>query len=319
MKYLLLIMVLGLVSFVNAFAEPLIMLDKQSYIEGDIIRISGKVQYEQGMFVLIQLRSQTDIVGIDQIFPSQSGSFSSTFEAEGPKWQQSGTYTVMVSYQGQTAEKSFQYTKPVRQEPVEENKQVQHTQPVKPKITIKGFPDIMQPPQHYYDRYDNEPEFKTWFDSIFAGHTIHEIVGYRHTHVAGFPDPQYSPQYYIERYTHEAAFQEWFDLQFPEKTIHDVVGVPEEVKVLVPSWVKQYARWWATNAIDDTQFASRISELIKQGIITLDSRIPVAGSTDNTIPNWFKNNARWYSDGHITEEDFLRGIEYLVENRIIII
>lgn len=321
MKYALLLSVIFAFTLSGAFAEPVVMLDKQSYTEGDTITVSGKVQYEPGIFIVIQLRSQTDIVGIDQIFPGKSGSFSTSFEADGPKWQESGVYTVRMSYLGQTVEKSFQYSKSVTPEQTKNADAPSQTQQpqVKPKITIRGFPDSKQPPQHYFDRYESELEFRAWFDTTFKGFTIQEVVGYRPTHIVGFPDSQYSPQHYIERYTNESVFREWFDSQFPEKTIYDIVGVPEEVKILAPSWVKQYSRWWASGTIDDAQFASRISELIKQNIIIIEGNIAILESGENTIPSWFKNNARWYSDGHITEDDFLRGIEYLVENQIIII
>lgn len=323
MKYLMsLLVVFTIASMTGAFAEPTITLDKKSYVEGDTIRVSGKIPYEDGMFVLVQLRSPSDIVAIDQISPNRSGLFSISFEAEGPKWQQSGAYTIMVSYQGQTTEKTFQFSKPLPKPSHEDaatQTAPQQPEPPKPKITVKGFPDAAQSPQHYYDRYSNDEEFREWFDSTFVGQSIQEVVGYKPTHVPEFPDPKYSPQYYVERYTNEPAFQSWFDAQFPERTIYDIVGVPDAAKTLVPIWVKQYARWWSSGSIDDLQFASRISDLIKQNVLTINGEIAVTDNSDKTIPYWFKNNARWYADGHITEEDFLRGIEYLVENQIILI
>lgn len=341
MRYaLLLLALLVLVPFSDVFAEPSFTLDKSSYVYGDTVRVSGSVQYEPGMFVLIQLRSTSDILAIDQLFPSQSGSFSASFEAEGPKWQQTGTYTIMVSYMGQTGEKSFQFTKPPEhdegvQTPSQSAPQPPHApaqpqaqpqvptqespQQTPPRITIRGFPDPSLPPQHYYDRYNNETVFREWFDSVFPGYMIQEIVGYKQTRVGGWPDPQYSPQHYIERYNNEAEFKEWFDMVFPDSTIHEILGMSEESTVLVPSWVRQYARWWSTGAIDDAQFAVRIGDLIRQNVITIEGDITIAPNQSKSIPGWFKNNATWYADGHITDEDFLRGIQYLIEREIIII
>ncbi|MEM3024451.1 MAG: CFI-box-CTERM domain-containing protein, partial [Candidatus Nitrosotenuis sp.] len=42
---------------------------------------------------------------------------------------------------------------------------------------IPGFPDPTKDPQHYIDRYNNEPDYKAWFDRNFPGQTIYEIVG----------------------------------------------------------------------------------------------------------------------------------------------
>ena len=41
---------------------------------------------------------------------------------------------------------------------------------------IPGFPDPEKDLQHYLDRYDNEPNYKKWFDKNFQGQTIREAV-----------------------------------------------------------------------------------------------------------------------------------------------
>ncbi len=41
---------------------------------------------------------------------------------------------------------------------------------------IPGFPDPEKDLQHYLDRYDNEPNYKEWFDKNFPGQTIREAV-----------------------------------------------------------------------------------------------------------------------------------------------
>src|SRR5574338_660871 len=95
----------------NAFADTRMSLDKTSYVYGETIKVSGKVQYDDGM-VVIQIRSPSDIVAIDQFMPSSSGSFLKTFEIGGSKWQEVGAYNIIVSYNGEKAEKTFQFSKP---------------------------------------------------------------------------------------------------------------------------------------------------------------------------------------------------------------
>ena len=303
---------------VNAFAYPSISFDKASYHYGDSVKISGNVEYQQGMFVIIQVRSSSDIVAIAQLFPSSSGEFSSTFTAEGPKWQEAGTYNVMVTYAGQKVEKTFQFSKS-QKNPTDKTQTEQEPPLEKPKIVIKGFPDPAKSPQYYYDRYNNEPEFKLWFDSVFSGYTIQEIVGYKATHVPGFPDPNHPPQYYIDRYNNENPFREWFDQQFPEKTIHDVVGVTEQTRTIAPAWVRQHAQMWSSEEIDDERFIEGIADLIRQNIIEINEDITNQDSLDKTIPSWFKRIASWYSQSLITDDDFLSGIQYLIENEIIVV
>ncbi len=325
-----LLLVILITSFsYNAFAEPTVLLDKSLYSQGDTINVSGSVEYQEGMFVIIQLRSESDIVAIDQLFPSPSGKFSTAFEAEGPKWQELGTYTVIVSYAGQKVEKTFQFSKP-ESTPTETpaTPSVQESQPIqepqqlekpKPKITIKGFPDPTKSPQYYYERYNDDVEFKQWFDSTFVGYTIQDVVGYKSTRVAGFPDPNQPPQYYIDRYNNEKPFMDWFDQYFPEMTIYDVVGVTEQIRTIAPSWVKQYAGMWSSEEIDDERFIEGIADLIRQNIIEVDADITKQDSLDKTIPVWFKRNASWYSQDLISEDTFLSGIQYLIEKEIIVV
>lgn len=310
----LVILVVGAM-FPWAFAEPSLSLDRQSYTYGDTVRITGTVQYEQDSFVIVQIRSSSDIVGLSQIMPAKSGAFSATFEAEGPKWQQPGEYTAMVSYMGKTSEVTFQFSMPKE----EQDKTAEEPKPAKPKVTIAGFPDPAVSPQHYIYRYSSEPEFRRWFDSTFPGFSVQEVVGYKPTHIKGFPDPAESPQYYIDRYNNEAAFREWFDSQFPHNTIHEIVGATEEAKSIAPGWVRQYARWWSDGSIGDSQFADSISELIRQGVIRIDGSIAISEGGASEMPEWFKFSARWYSEGQITEEEFLSGIEYLIGQRIIVV
>lgn len=319
----------GLFLPTSAFADISMSLDKSSYNVGQTITLSGRVEYQQGLPIIIQLRSSSDIVTIDQKFPSPSGKFSSTFNAEGSKWQESGTYTVLVSYAGQTAQKTFQFsaisepTKPIQSypsQPIQEKPKVTPTkEKAKIKVEIKGFPDPAKSPQYYYDRYKDNTEFKTWFDSMFAGRKIESVVGYKPTHVPGFPDQAYSPQYYMDRYKNEDLFASWFERQFPEKSIYDVVGITEENMADVPDWIRQYAQLWSAGQLDDALFIDRISNLIAQDVIEVDGQIIKQNNGDKAIPFWFKNNASWYSKNQITTEDFLLGIQYLIEQEIIVI
>jgi hypothetical protein len=106
----------------------------------------------------------------------------------------------------------------------------------KPKTVIPGFPDPTKDPQTYVDRYNNEPEFKAWFDKYFPDQSIYEIVGLPDptkapmTVIPGFPDPTKDPQTYVDRYNNEPEFKAWFDKYFPGKSIYEIVGLPEPKK-----------------------------------------------------------------------------------------
>jgi hypothetical protein len=86
--------------------------------------------------------------------------------------------------------------------------------------------------------------------------------------------------------------------------------------ILIPTWIKNNAEWWAAGAIDDDSFIQGIEYLIKNKIIiipttqqsTLDSQV---------IPVWIKNNAEWWAAGAIDDNSFVQGIQFLVKEGIL--
>ena len=89
----------------------------------------------------------------------------------------------------------------------------------------------------------------------------------------------------------------------------------------IPSWIKNNAKYWSDDKIDDATFATGIGYLINQGVINAN----VIASADSSIsideqiqiPSWIKNNAKYWSEGGIGDSDFLSGIQYLVNNDVI--
>ena len=329
---LLLFLVFVMIYPITVFAEPSIILDKNSYVIDDIIKISGKVVFDENSSIVIQIRSSSDIVAIKQFSPSKSGIFSTNFEATGPKWTQSGIYTVIVSYAGEKSEKTFNFStvnttekkeisKTEQDQEVKIVKNQENNKLQKPnlKISMSDFPDPTLSPNYYINLYNTDSVFKKLFDTTFPGYKIQEIVGYKPTNVVGFPDPDLSPQYYIDRYSNEPRFRTWFDSQFPDITIYDIVGMSDNTKSSIPSWIKQYTQLWSVGEITDSQFASGISELIQKKILLINDDIVKTTNQNSSIPGWFKNAALWYSEGIITEEDFLLGLQYLIEKEIIVI
>jgi len=56
--------------------------------------------------------------------------------------------------------------------------------------------------------------------------------------------------------------------------IHDLPTTPDgeiaiENDIVIPSWIKNNAGWWANGEIDDNTFVSGIQYLIKNGIIVV--------------------------------------------------
>ena len=93
---------------------------------------------------------------------------------------------------------------------------------------IPGFPDPEKDLQYYLDRYNNEPNYKDWFDRNFPDRTIQDVLVDQisvpvPTNIPGFPDPEKDLQYYLDRYNNEPNYKDWFDRNFPDQTIQNVV------------------------------------------------------------------------------------------------
>ena len=112
------------------------------------------------------------------------------------------------------------------------------TQGDDPLARVPGFPDPAVGADAYVYLYENDEEFRSFFDEVFPEYGITDIVGEPTgapvgappddplTRVPGFPDPGVSAREYVERYESDLAFREWFDGTFPEYGITDVVGDP---------------------------------------------------------------------------------------------
>ena len=104
------------------------------------------------------------------------------------------------------------------------------------KEKIASFVDQSKDPQHYIDRYNNEPKYKEWFDTNY---------------------PQYSSIY-------EAVGL---------KEIKSVEIVPEPTSIStkkVPDWVKNIFGWYANDQVSEDELLNAIRYLINQGILVVN-------------------------------------------------
>ena len=84
----------------------------------------------------------------------------------------------------------------------------------------------------------------------------------------------------------------------------------------IPTWIKNNAKWWSEDMINDSDFSQGIQYLINEGIM----KIPLTSqSTESSekIPSWVKNNAGWWADGKISDSDFISGIKHLIKTSVI--
>ena len=87
-------------------------------------------------------------------------------------------------------------------------------------------------------------------------------------------------------------------------------------KYPVPDWIKNNAKWWASNQISDSDFIKGIEHLIKENIITIPDSVKLENNGQN-IPTWIKKTAQWWSSDIVSDDEFMSTLEFLVKNGII--
>ena len=322
--------------------------DKSLYHDGDTIYISGKVTYDSSIpSVILQIITPdgNGLAHIANIIPKNDGSFSKSIHAGGPTWTQEGKYMIKVSYGG-NLEKTIDFTespttdnsakstttkspvtKPVVSKPssTSSDSDTSHADEIQlpddnvdlfienPKMRILGYPSLDFSPQYYIDRYNDEPEYRSWFDLQFPEYTIEQVVGYMPTNIENFPSFDKSPQYYIDRYNDEPEYRSWFDSQFPDKNIYDVLGF----STYIPDWIKTYAKYWAAGDLSDGEFMRGLDFMLSNSIIVIPHLDYSEKNSVSEIPFWFRNTAQWWSNDLISQQEFINSIKYLIQENII--
>lgn len=269
-------------------------VDKSTYENGDIIVLSGFVApVEAGQFVSVQILnpSQSDLVQIDTFPPNFDGSFLRSYKAEGPKWNMDGFYTLKIFYNEESFQTTFEFnmnppsqpapepepelklgqigtTSESESEPETKSEPISSIVKQEPKTHTPSFPALEKAPQYYFDRYNNEPNYKDWFDSQFPNKSIYQVLG--------FPDPISIPNWIKNNAqwwsTGKISDEEFVSgIQFMiENNIITIPNLPESQiyeEKIVPNWVRNNANWWALDKISEDEFVNAIKYLVKQGII----------------------------------------------------
>ncbi len=176
--------------------------DRMFYVKGDQISISGIVDAESTGLVSIVFRdSNNKFVLLTQAIIQPDNTFMKNISTE-LKFTDHGIHNATAFIFNLTKGKTVSFdfsmdgsipipsiTKILTSEsPVETGDSVSNENESKPKVIPETFseneeselPDFVDPekdPQHYLDRYYNEPTYQDWFDRNYPDLTIEEAVG----------------------------------------------------------------------------------------------------------------------------------------------
>ena len=246
--------------------------DKSIYYDGDTLKISGNVNYDATIpSVILQIITPggTGLAGIANVLPKSDGSFSTTFRVGGPTWTEDGTYTIKVSYGG-NLEKTFSYQKSfVNSNDIYVDTDSDELFVENPKMRLPGFPSLDRSPQYYIDRYNNEPNYKSWFDSQFPEKSIYDILGFS-TYI-----PDWIKTYAKLWATGDVSNSEFISgLDFMLE--HNIIVIPnlqyskENFVSDIPNWIRNNADWWANDLITQQEFVDSLEYLIEKQIIDIN-------------------------------------------------
>ena len=89
--------------------------------------------------------------------------------------------------------------------------------------------------------------------------------------------------------------------------------------IVIPLWIREFAKYWYNGAITDVEFSNGIGFLIKEGIIVVPETQNQKTSDEVIIPEWIKASTGWWIDRQISDIEFAKGIEFLIKEGIIVI
>lgn len=218
-----------------AQAEGIISVttSKKAYNEGDIVVITGQVSStDSDIPVTLQTFHGGSLADIVQLKVSKSGKFSHTILAQGPLWQEDGIYTVRATY-GPELMKEIKIEF-LTKSPLTES--VQYYVPEPQQKAAPGFIDPSKGSQYYFDRYYNEPAYKTWFDTNYPDYTIEEAI---ELSFSGLPSIQ-------------------------DTTADGVTDKPR-----LPEWIRNIFVWYGEERISEDDLLSALQFLLDNGILRI--------------------------------------------------
>ena len=266
--------------------------NKSFYRAGEMIEIFGQISNLGDFPISVTLRiidPDGNIVSVNQVMPSSSGSFSIKVIAGGAM-KINGEYEILAQYGfALKATTTFEFGSSSSQDPM---------------VFDITPPKILQPKDITVDATDSRGAVVRY--DVLAIDDVDEIV-------RPFCRPLSGSSFPIGDTTVACSATDSAGNSAGEVSFTITVKPPA---FFIPNWVKEVAAFWCNDNIDDAAFIEGIQYLIDNEILIVEATSSGTGDSQE-IPSWVKNNACWWSLGSITDEDFALGLEYLIGQGII--
>ena len=273
--------------FFSAYGEVVeITTDKSVYYEGDAMLVSGIVSTElpvTSISVVVFDPMRSTLVAVAPTMSNSDGSFSVSIRVGGPLWTDYGSYPVQVTSENTSKETMIEFLESSSSSPSSSSPSSQTTtqpepqpkpQPKpQPELEIPApFVDELKDPQSYVNRYQNEINYKEWFDANYPQYSsIYQAVGLEEP--VNVPDwIKNNAGWWSSDSISDSTFVTGIEFML-ENNIIILSNVSSSENISddsIPDWIKNNAGWWSEEKISDDEFVSSLKFLIQEGIIIIN-------------------------------------------------
>lgn len=310
-----------------------VLTDKPEYDIGDVIIISGNVKDPDvyaGIPVTIRIIDpEGNSVSVSSSIPTVATTFSTLISTIMPPWESTGVYQVIVNFRDQTASTTFLFTSGDTTSTPQSESPKGGEVVIPYGTSVTGCQDTNECyiPNKLQVRTG---EFVSWFNNDITIHTVTSGVASDGSD-GNFNSGDLNPGFKFSHTFLESGTYPYYCLYHPwqtgeivvegisvvEEDTTDSLEIPEtSTEIKIPSWIKDVAKFWCSDEINDKNFLSAIQYLIDNDVIIVPETSLVEGYAQK-IPSWIKSNACWWSQDQISDQSFVSGLGFLIENGII--
>ena len=310
-----------------------VLTDKPEYDIGDVIIISGNVtdpDIYAGIPVTIRIIDpEGNSASVSSSIPTVANTFSTQISTIMPPWESTGVYQVIVNFRDQTASTTFLFSSGDTTSTPQSESPKGGEVVIPYGTSVTGCQDTNECyiPNKLQVRTG---EFVSWFNNDITIHTVTSGVAPDGSD-GNFNSGDLNPGFKFSHTFLESGTYPYYCLYHPwqtgvivvegisvveEDTIDSLVIPETSTEIKIPSWIKDVAKFWCSDEINDKNFLSAIQYLIDNDVIIVPETSLVEGYAQK-IPSWIKSNACWWSQDQISDQSFASGLEYLIENGII--
>ena len=244
-----------------------LLTDKQSYVTGDTISISGTISSlgSSNSAVLQVFNPFNVLVQIGTINLAPDGTFSKTIKAAGESWANDGSYQIKVLYVSTpilataTANVSFKV-----QSASAPSQTTQPSQPSTPPSTSQPTVSTQNPPQVPDDQTSIEEQIKQRI--ALANKLKQQIENTATTQIPSWVKD--TAQKWHDGTVDNTGFSK--DIQYMITSgLVKVSGqvTPTTTFEYIPSWQKKVAEWWSQGLISDYDYVNSMQYLLDKKVI----------------------------------------------------